>query len=118
MPSCVLPNEYKKEMKKQKIVDILKIRFLTERDSYRIWTKIGLFISISILLIYSSHLVDKKVFYISRLNNEVKELKAEYVEVRSQLQHIRLESTVKRELEMSGLKQSEHPPQKIKVIVR
>ena len=105
-------------MAKKEFIDILKVRFLTGENSLGSWVAIFVFLLMAITLIFSSHLVDQKVFEITRLNDEVKELKGEFVEVRSELQKTRLESTVKQSLESYGLKQSEKPPQKIKVIVK
>lgn len=105
-------------MAKKEVIDILKVRFLTGENSLTVWTAIIILFLMGIVLIFSSHLSDQKVFEITHLNDEVKELKGEFVEVRSKLQKIRLESTVKQSLESYGLKQSEKPPQKIKVIVK
>ena len=105
-------------MAKKEVKNILTVRFLTGENSLASWVAIFVFLLMSITLIFSSHLVDQKVFEITRLNDEVKELRGEFVEVRSKLQRTRLESTVKQSLESYGLKQSEKPPQKIKVIVK
>jgi len=48
----------------------------------------------------------------------VKELRSEFVSVRSRLQREKLESSVLSELQNTGLKQSQTPPNKIKVIVK
>ena len=55
---------------------------------------------------------------VSKLTDEVRDLRSEFVDVRSQLQRVRLESSVLKSLKDSGLKQSETPPNKIKVIVK
>jgi secreted protein len=47
----------------------------------------------------------------------VNELKSQFVDVRSRLQKVRLESSLLEQLDSKGLKQPEKPPQKIKVIV-
>lgn len=104
-------------MNSQKILDILKVKFLTGKNRKKYWTRGVVTLVVALLFVYSSNLVDKKVLYTLKLNDQVKELKSEYVDLRSQLQRIRLESTVKQELEAYGLEHSEHPPQKIKVIV-
>lgn len=104
-------------MAKIDLVDVLRVRFLTGENSLRSWGIIFSILLMGFILIFSSHLVDQKVFEIRRLNDEVKELKGEFVEVRSQLQQTRLESTIKSSLEQYGLKESVKPPQKIKVIV-
>ena len=69
-------------------------------------------------MIYSGHLIDQKVHTIAKLGEEVKELRSEFVDVRSRLQRIKLESTVLSTLKDTGLKQSQTPPNKIKVIIK
>ena len=68
-------------------------------------------------MIASSHAIDRKVYEIAVLNEQVNELKSEFVDVRSRLQRVRLESALLEQLESKGLKQPQKPPQKIKVIV-
>ena len=70
-----------------------------------------------IIMITSSQRVDAKVHQIAKLNEEVNELKSQFVDVRSRLQKVRLESSLLEQLDSKGLKQPEKPPQKIKVIV-
>ncbi|SDX75596.1 hypothetical protein SAMN05444411_10926 [Lutibacter oricola] len=53
---------------------------------------------------------------VARLNKEIKELRAEFVDTRSISMKMKLESTVKKNVEVVGLKPSETPPQVIKVI--
>ncbi len=67
-------------------------------------------------MIASSHSVDRKVHEIARLNDEVKELQNEYVDTRSIMQRMKLESTILSRLENKGLKQSETAPRKIVVL--
>ena len=69
------------------------------------------------IVITSSQRVDAKVHQIAKLNEEVNELKSQFVDVRSRLQKVRLESSLLEQLDSKGLKQPEKPPQKIKVIV-
>lgn len=52
---------------------------------------------------------------IAALNEEVKELRSEFVDVRSDMQQLKLESTVMQIVEENGLYPSEVPPKKIKV---
>ncbi|HZJ20786.1 MAG TPA: FtsL-like putative cell division protein, partial [Pricia sp.] len=66
-------------------------------------------------MIGSSHSADKKVHQIAALNEEVKELRSEFVDVRSDMQQLKLESTVMHIVEGNGLYPSEVPPKQIKV---
>lgn len=99
-------------------VKILKVNFLVGENSLKNWFVILFAICLGIVMIFSSHLIEQKVHTIAKLTEEVRELKSEFVDVRSQLQRIRLESTVLKSLEETGLKQSENPPHKIKIIIK
>ncbi|MGB5500356.1 MAG: FtsL-like putative cell division protein, partial [Maribacter sp.] len=67
------------------------------------------------VMIGSSHSADKKVHQIAALNEEVKELRSEFVDLRSDAQRLKLESTITKTVEEKGLYPSETPPRKIKV---
>ncbi|MFC2426722.1 FtsL-like putative cell division protein [Capnocytophaga leadbetteri] len=100
------------------IKNILRGKFLVEgKEANRNWLFICFVFSLALIVIASSHIVDKKVHQIAKLNEEVNELKSEFVDVRSRLQRVRLESSLLEQLESKGLKQPEKPPQKIKVII-
>ena len=66
-------------------------------------------------MIASSHSADKKVHQISKLSNDVKELKSEYVDVRMKLMQAKMESKIIISMENRGLYPSELPPQIIKI---
>ncbi|MDO5607245.1 MAG: FtsL-like putative cell division protein [Capnocytophaga sp.] len=104
---------------KDEIVNILKGKFLVEgSEATKNWTFIFFLFFLAIIMIASSHSTDKKVHEIAKLNEQVNELKSEFVDVRSRLQRIKLESTLVEQLKAHGLKQPSEPPQKIKVIVK
>lgn len=116
----IIPRHNIQTMKRirEELIKILKVDFLVGKSALKNWTMILFGVVLCIVMIFSSHLIEQKVHIIAKLNNEVKELQSEFVDVRSRLQRVRLESTVLQSLKESGLKQSETPPQKIKVIVR
>jgi hypothetical protein len=66
-------------------------------------------------MIANSHQFDQKIFQISDLTNEVKELRSEFVDRRSELMKLRMESTVSEKMKGRGVLSSQVPPQKIKV---
>ncbi len=75
-----------------------------------------IFISVlAIIMIASSHSADKKVHQIAKLNNEVKELRSAFVEGRTKLMGIKMESSVLTKMSDRGLAPSLIPPKKIKV---
>ena len=103
---------------REEFIKILKVDFLVGESALKNWAMILFGVLLAIVMIFSSHLIEQKVHTIAKLNNEVKKLQSEFVDVRSRLQRIRLESKVLESLKESGLKQSETPPHKIKVIVK
>lgn len=66
-------------------------------------------------MIASSHSADRKVHEIAKLNEEVKELRSAFVDGRSKLMRLKMESSVVKKLANRGLFPSEIPPKKIKV---
>src|SRR5690606_29921049 len=98
---------------KKSIYSILKGTFLVNDDSFKNWRFI-IFISVlSLIMIASSHSADKKVYEIARLNNEVKEMRSAFVDGRSKLMRMKMESSVTRKMREKGLSQSVIPPKKI-----
>ena len=67
------------------------------------------------LMISSSHRADKRVTKISKLNEEVRAMRSEFVALRQELQQIRLESTLRKKIADNGVKPTPVPPQKIVV---
>ncbi|MFS4484131.1 FtsL-like putative cell division protein [Hyunsoonleella sp. 2307UL5-6] len=100
---------------KKNIYNILKGTFLVSDDSFKNW-RIIIFISVlAIVMIASSHSADEKVHEIARLENEVKEMRSAFVDGRSRLMKLKMESTVVAKMKEKGLAPSVIPPKKIKV---
>ncbi|MDY2587282.1 FtsL-like putative cell division protein [Winogradskyella aquimaris] len=100
---------------KKSIYSILRGKFLISDDSFKNW-RIIIFISfLAIIMIASSHSADKKVHEIAKLNNQVKELRSAFVDGRSKLMRLKMESTIIRKVADKGIQISEIPPVKIKV---
>ena len=68
-------------------------------------------------MISSSHSIDKKVYRIAELNEEIKLLRSEFVDTRTVLMTLKMESTIKNKLVEKGIKTSQKPPVKIIVNV-
>jgi hypothetical protein len=66
-------------------------------------------------MIASSHSADKKVHDIARLTNEVKELRSSFVDGRSKLMRLKMESTIINKVADKNIQISEIPPTKIRV---
>jgi len=101
---------------KKNIYNIIKGKFLVSDDSFRNWRFILFLSLLALIMIASSHSADKKVHRIAQLNDDVKELKSEYVDLRMKLMQTRMESRIITAMERRGLEPSVTPPQKIKII--
>ncbi len=97
------------------LIDILKGKFLVSGDAPKNWLFIIFVSFLATVMIASSHSADGKVHRIAALNNEVKELRSQFVDMRSDMQRLKLESTIMQIVEVEGLLPSETPPQKIKI---
>jgi len=90
------------------ILDILKGKFLVSGDAPKNWMFIIFASFLATVMIASSHSADRKV----------KELRSQFVDMRSDVQRLKLESTVMQTLEINGLYPSETPPKKIMVVTK
>ncbi|WP_300569968.1 FtsL-like putative cell division protein [Flavobacterium sp.] len=101
---------------KHGIYNILKAKFLVNEDSVKNWRFIVFLILLAIIMIANTHSYEKKIYQIADLTNEVKELRSEFVDRRSELMKIKMESTVADKMVDKGILPSSVPPKKIKVI--
>jgi Tfp pilus assembly protein PilO len=97
------------------IYNILKARFLVNEDATKNWRFILFLIVLAIIMIANTHRFEQKIFKIADLTNEVKELRSEFVDRRSELMKLKMESTVSKKMEARNIFPSQVPPQKIKV---
>ena len=96
------------------IISVLNIEFLLKQDSMKNW-KILLFISIlAIISIASGHSADKKIYRIANLNNDLKRVKSKFVENKTQLMFLKLETRVSKRLLNVGVRPSKEQPIKLK----
>lgn len=101
---------------KQGVYGILKARFLINEDATKNWRFIVFLILLAIIMIANTQRYEQKVFRIIALTGDVKELRSEFVDRRSELMKLKMESTVSQKMEAKGIFPSSVPPQKIKVI--
>lgn len=100
---------------KQNIYDILKARFLIKEDALKNWRFIVFLIVLAIIMIANTNRYEQKVMYMGKLSDEVKELRSEFVDRRSELMKLKMESNVATQMEAKGIGPSSVPPQKIEV---
>lgn len=99
-------------------IDIIKAKILVNENSAKTWAFIIYVIVLGLILIGNTQAYEAKVFKIGRLAHDVKMLRAEFVDTRSELMELKMESTITRKLEEDGIGPSEVPPKKIKVAVQ
>jgi len=100
---------------KTNIYKILKGTFLVSDDSFKNWKFIIFISALAIVMIASSHSADKKVYEIARLKNEVSEMRSAFIDGRSRLMKLKMESHVMEAMLQKGIGPSVIPPKKIKV---
>lgn len=98
---------------KQRLINLIRGSFLVDEKYISNWIYIFLFLILGLVMISSSHSVDKKVYEIAALNDEIKSLRSEFVDVRSSLMKSRMESSINERLSKKGIISSKTPPIKI-----
>ncbi|OUR94488.1 S-adenosyl-methyltransferase [Flavobacteriales bacterium 34_180_T64] len=100
---------------RKSIYSILKGKFLISDDSFKNWRMILFISALAIVMIASSHSADKKVYQIAKMKDEVKELRSSFVDGRSKLMKLKMESSIINKMVVKGIVPSEIPPKKIKI---
>lgn len=100
---------------KETIYNVLKGKFLVDEGASKNWGMLIFLASLALIMIGSSHSIDKKVQKIAILNKEMRELRSAFVATRSDLMKLKMESSIIKKLEVKGLFIAENPPQKIVV---
>lgn len=100
------------------LYNILKADFLINNDAIKNWRFIVFCTFLAIIMIACSHSAERKVHNIARLNTEVRELRSEFVDMRSALMKLKMESTITNKMVSRGVKPSETPPYKIKINIK
>jgi hypothetical protein len=100
---------------KNGIYSLLKARFLIQDDATKNWRFIVYLIFLAIIMIANSQRFEQKVFKIAYLTDDVKELRSEFVDKRSELMKLKMESTVSEKMIAKQIFPSKIPPVKIKV---
>ena len=82
--------------KESSIYSLLKAKFLIDDDALKTWKFIIFVFSLAMLMVYFNHNYDEKNYRITSLTNEVKELRSKFVDTRSELMKLKMESTFKK----------------------
>tara|TARA_B100001109_G_C18570937_1_gene338721 strand:- start:44 stop:352 length:309 start_codon:yes stop_codon:yes gene_type:complete len=97
------------------ILSLLNIDFLLKEDSMKNWRMILFISTLAMISIASGHSADKKIYQIANLNNELKRVKSEFVENKSELMFLKLETRVTKRLFEIGVGPSKEQPFRLKL---
>jgi hypothetical protein len=100
---------------KNGVYSILKAKFLIDDDAVKNWRFIVFILLLAIVMIANTQRFEQKVFKIAELTGQVKELRSEFVDRRSELMKLKMESTVSEKMIEKEIFPSTVPPIKIKV---
>ncbi|CCG54231.1 Probable transmembrane protein of unknown function [Flavobacterium indicum GPTSA100-9 = DSM 17447] len=98
------------------IYSLLKAKFLIEDDALKTWKFILFLFTLAMLMIAFNHNYDEKNYRITKLTNEVKELRSKFVDTRSELMKLKMESTISKKMEARQIYPSSVPPKKIVIL--
>lgn len=101
---------------KEGVYAILKAKFLVSQNSINNWGVIVFLVFLSLIMIANIHFFESKLTKIVKLQGEIKELRSEFVDVRSRLMQLRMESSVSKKMEEIEIYPSDVPPIRIKVV--
>ncbi len=100
---------------KKGIYDFLKGKFLISDDANKHWQFILFCTLLAIIMIYSSHSAERKVHRMAQISNEVKELRSEFVDARTRVMRLKMESTIIDKMAENGIAPPVEPPFEIVV---
>jgi type II secretory pathway component PulL len=99
-----------------KVYDILRGSFLTNEDSLKNWRFILFIAGLALVMIYSNHSLERKVFEIGKMSQQENELRSQYVDGQRKLMFLQMESTIAKKLKDRGVAPAKNPPEKLVVI--
>ena len=104
---------YNKPKKKLTFLDIVKGNFLN-RDEVKVHYKyILLIFALMMIMIYSNHLVSKKIERVNQLKEQAEEFKSRNAYAQSRLIKVKMESELSKEMEGDSLVSLENHPHKL-----
>lgn len=99
----------------KQFLSLLKMDFLVNDLEFRNWKMIIYLSILALIMIASGHSTDRKIFKIAQLNDELKMLKSEFIEQRTGLMNLKMETKITKELQPMGIGPAKTPP--IKIII-
>ena len=99
----------------KQFLSLLKMDFLVNDVAFRNWRMIIYLSILALIMIASGHSTDRKIFKIAQLNDELKMLKSEFIEQRTDLMNLKMETKIMKELKPLGIGPAKIPP--IKIII-
>jgi hypothetical protein len=91
------------------------MEFLINDEAFRNWRMIFYLSILALTMIASGHSADRKIFKIAELNDKLKMLKSEFIEQRTDLMNLKMETKITKELQPIGIGPAKTPP--IKIII-
>lgn len=98
---------------KTSLANILKGKFLISEGAFNYWVFILFCAVLAMIMIASSHSAEQKVYKVAELNQELKELRSEFVDTRKTVMQKKMESNVARKMKERSIGLSDEPPFKI-----
>ena len=78
----------------KQFLSLLKMDFLVNDLEFRNWKMIIYLSILALIMIASGHSTDRKIFKIAQLNDELKMLKSEFIEQRTNLMNFKMETKI------------------------
>ena len=97
----------------KKLFDIINGRFIIEQTNLKNIRFIMFLFFLALIMIYSSHSVDTKIYKLNDLSNKLAMVENEFVDVRKEIVTLKMESNIKIQLFDRGIGPSLNPPTKI-----
>ena len=97
----------------KKLFDIINGRFIIEQTNLKNIRFIMFLFFLALIMIYSSHSLDKKIYKLNDLSNKLAMVENEFVDVRKEIVTLKMESNIKIQLYERGIGPSLNPPTKI-----
>ncbi len=99
---------------KQHIFKFLKGEYFLNEDAFKNWRMVVFVVFLLMMMVRSGHMTDEKVLQIAQLSKQERELRAEYIALRSKSMKMKLESNVVAKVKEMGLQASHEPANVIK----